>query len=106
MFTKNVRLLTVGVSDAGSAGFGGGSAQHEPGKVDQRLLLVLPAVLLLSQRLLQELVDDEVDDGFRDPPPGGRHTLPETSDTLNTNRLVSSRYSRDLSIKLKRQKKL
>ena len=72
----------MGISDTGSAGLGCGPADHEPGKVHHRLVAALLLLLVVSQALLQELVDDKVDDGLADAPPGGSQTLPESTDTL------------------------
>ena len=65
------------IGHTGSAGLAGGSTGHEAHKVQECLLGVLLLVLLVRQAFLQELVDDEVDDGLADAPPRGSQTLPE-----------------------------
>ena len=65
------------ISDTGGAGLAGRPARHEAHEVQDGLLRVLLLVLVVSQALLEEFVDDEVDDGLADPPPGGCQTFPE-----------------------------
>jgi hypothetical protein len=72
----------MGVSHTGGAGLAGGTAHHDPQEVYHRQLvgLVPTPVRLLSSRqaLLQVLVDDKVDHGLTDAPPGGGEALPES----------------------------
>ena len=70
------------IGDTGGAGLGRGPAHHEARKVHHGLLAPLLLLLIFSQAFLQELVDDKMYDGFTNAPPGGRHALPETTNTL------------------------
>ena len=71
----------MGIGHAGGAGLANGSTRHEPHEVECGPLLAPPpatvALLPLRQALLQVLVDDEVDHGLTDAPPGGGEALPE-----------------------------
>ena len=73
------------IGDTGGTGLGGGPAHHEASKVHDGLVAALLLLLVVGEALLQELVDDKMDDGFADAPPGGGHPLPEPSDTLQPN---------------------
>ena len=75
--TKLFSSITMRIGHTGSTGLAGGSTGHEAHKVQDGLLGVLLLVLLVGQAFLQELVDDEVDDGLTDSPPGRSQPLPE-----------------------------
>lgn len=67
------------ISNAGGAGFGRSSAQHVTKEIRNRFLFTDRRIPTLRQTFLERFIDDKVDYGFADSPPGGGHALPETS---------------------------
>ena len=86
MRRKNIRyLLTMGVGYARGACLAGCPAHHEPDEIDCSSFLRLSEtpVQFMSpcQALFQVLVDDKVDHGLADAPPGGSEAFPEPSNS-------------------------
>ena len=95
----------MGVGYARGACLTGRPAHHEPDEVDRRSLFRSPEtpvqLLSLCQALFQVLVDDKVDHGLGDAPPGGSEALPEASDSaLRINPSYHRGKGRLASIKL------
>ena len=76
-------MLTMGVGYACGACFTGRPTHHEPNEVNCSSFFRLSEtpVHFLSpcEALFQVLVDDKVDHGLADAPPGGGEALPEAS---------------------------
>ena len=79
---------TVWIGDCGGAESGARAAPHEAEHIDagQPAASALGSVrisrLVLCEPLLQVLVDHPVHHGLAYPPVRGRHTLPQSPDTL------------------------